>query len=116
MSERINQLANYLNLNEYQLNKLKINYDKYNIDKLQKRGGVLYAPYASDGFFRGLVFLLLGAPADLIGKSKILLRAQRNIRFCENGFHCVRVGRYVYYANADGMIISKDEFLRAIKN
>lgn len=113
MNEHINKLADYLNLNEYQAHKLKTNYDKYNISRLQKRGGILYVPYVSRGLLSNLRALFFGVPADLIGENKILLRAQRNIKFCENGFHSVRVGHYTYYANAAGQVVSKDEFLDA---
>ncbi len=116
MNERINMLVDCLNLNAYQAHKLKTNYDKYNISGMQKRGGVLYVPYMSHGLFGAIRAFLFGAPADLIGQNKVLLRAQRNIKFCENGFHCVRVGRYTYYANAAGQVVSKEEFLAATKN
>jgi hypothetical protein len=115
MNERINRLAYCLNLNEYQVNKLKTNYDRYNVAKLQKRGGVLYVPYMSHGFLACLKSFLFGVPADLIGQNRVLLRAQRNIKFCANGFHSVRVGRYIYYANAAGQVVSKDEFLDATR-
>lgn len=116
MNERINMLVDCLNLNDYQVHKLKTNYDKYNMSGVQKRGGVLYVPYVSRGFLDMVRAFLFGVPADLIGQNKVLLRAQRNIKFCENGFHCVRVGKYTYYANAAGQVISKEDFLAATKN
>ena len=84
----------------------------YNIARLQKRGGVLYAPYATHGMFGWLGKVLFGGRADLIGKNHMLLRAQKNIRFCANGYHCVRVGRYTYYADAMGNAVSRSEFLK----
>lgn len=116
MNEQVKLLARYLNLNDYQARKLLSNYDRYDIAGIQKRGGVLYAPYATHGIKSCLYALLFGARADLIGQNKVLLQAQRNIKFCENGFHCVRVGRYTYYADATGHVISKEEFLNAVKN
>lgn len=116
MKEHINTLADYLNLNEYQANKLKTNFEKYNINKLQKRGGVLYVPYAARGLWGRVAVLLFGRQADLIGENKVLLHAQRNIKFCQNGFHSVRVGRYVYYADSAGQVLSKDEFFNATRN
>ncbi|MBR3781949.1 MAG: hypothetical protein IKL14_00990 [Alphaproteobacteria bacterium] len=116
MNEHINLLADYLKLNDYQSHKLKSGYDKYNVNKIQKRGGVLYVPYVSRGILGMMRALVFGVQADLIGQNKVLLRAQRNIKFYENGFHRVRVGRYTYYANAAGQVVSKDEFLDAVKN
>ena len=60
--------------------------------------------------------LLLGARVDLIGKNTMLLRAQRGIRFCANGYHCVRAGRYTYYADAMGRVISRREFMENKSN
>ncbi|MBQ8255372.1 MAG: hypothetical protein IJY99_00190 [Alphaproteobacteria bacterium] len=112
MQEYINSLSQNLNLSNYQTNRLKKDYDLYNISRIQKRGGVLYVPYLSHGFWGRVGRVLFGARADLIGHDKILLRAQRNIKFCANGYHCVRVGKYTYYANSYGQVISRDEFLR----
>lgn len=116
MYNQIDSLSKYLNLNQYQLSKLKTDYDKYNISKLEKRGGVLYAPYVVTGFWKKLLSVLFGRQADLIGENKILLRAQRNIKFCENGYHRVRIGRYTYYADATGNVVSRDEFLDKTKH
>lgn len=114
MQEKINTLANNLNLSQYQLSKLKMGYEKYNISRLEKRGGVLYAPYVSRGLFGFLERILFGVRADLIGRNKILLRARRNIKFCANGYHSVRVGKYTYYADADGQAVSENDFLRGV--
>lgn len=116
MYTKFDALAHNLNLNQYQLNKLKIHIDKYNIARLEKRGGVLYAPYVPHGLWGWIGKLLFGARADLIGPNKLLLRAQRNIKFTANGYHSVKVGRYVYYANACGQIVSREEFLRNKNN
>lgn len=111
MDAHFDRLARNLNLNNYQYNKLKAHYDKYNFARLQKRGGVLYAPYAVHGFWQCVRRFIFGVQADLIGVDRVLLRAQRNIKFCANGFHSVRVGRYTYYANAQGQVISQQEYL-----
>ncbi len=116
MHENINKLTALLNLNSYQINKLKDNYAIYNMAGLQKRGGILYAPYLSSGLCGWMVRILFGVRADLIGQNKILLRAQRRIKFYANGYHCVRVGRRVYYADATGQVVSRDEFLRNKQN
>ena len=111
----INVLAKNLNLSSYQINKIKNDYDKYNIARLEKRGGVLYAPYVVHGIQGWIARIFLGTTADLIGQDKTLLRAQRNIKFFANGLHCVKIGRYTYYADAHGKNISKTEFLRQLQ-
>jgi hypothetical protein len=116
MYNKIDCLVQNLNLSSYQANKLKTDYDKYNISRLEKRGGVLYAPYVVHGFLERVYNLFLGRRADLIGQNRILLRAQRNIKFCANGYHCVKVGRYTYYVNAIGDVVSRSEFMRQTRN
>ena len=116
MQDYTNKLIDMLNLSQYQSNKLKTNYDRYNISRLQKRGGVLYAPYATRGVWQCLIQILFGARADLIGQHKTLLQAQRNIKFYANGYHSVRVGKYTYYADASGRAVSRDEFVNGFKN
>ena len=110
MHEYMNNLSQILSLSPYQTNKIKTNYGKYNIARLQKRGGVLYAPYLTHGVWQYFMRVLFGVQADLIGQDKTLLQAQRNIKFCANGYHSVRVGKYTYYADAAGNIVSQQEF------
>ena len=112
MHENINKITQLLNLTMYQTNKLKCNFEQYNMSGLQKRGGLLYAPYAAHGVLGRVWNLVVGGRADLIGPDRILLRAQRGIKFCANGYHCVRVGRYVYYAHAHGQVVSRNEFMQ----
>lgn len=116
MYNKIDCLAQNLNLSSYQTNKLKMDYDKYNISRLEKRGGVLYAPYVVHGFLERVYNLFLGRRADLIGQNRILLQAQRNIKFCANGYHCVKVGRYTYYADATGRVVSRNEFIHKTRD
>ena len=112
MKNHVNLLTHNLNLSPYQSNKLMLNYELYNMSRLEKRGGVLFVPYRTSGLLGQLGRFLFGVRADLIGENKTLLQAQRNIKFCANGYHSVRVGRYTYYANAAGNIISPDEFFK----
>ena len=116
MYDYIHNLSKNLNLTQYQENKILSDYEKYNVSRLEKRGGVLYAPYVAHGFWGRVSRVLFGARADLIGKNKTLLRAQRNIRFYANGFHCVKIGRYTYYADASGQVMSQQDFKREITN
>lgn len=112
MHKNIDKITTMLGLNLYQANKLKLHYERYDVTGLQKRGGVLFAPYAERGVFGRLRRFFFGEQADLIGSNKVLLQAQRRIKFYANGYHSVRVGRYTYYANSVGQVVSKDEFLR----
>lgn len=116
MYDYIHNLSKNLNLTQYQENKIQSKYEKYNINRLEKRGGVLYAPYIEHSFWGRVSRVLFGAKADLIGQNKTLLQSQRNIRFFANGFHSVKIGRYTYYADASGAVVSKDDFLRETSN
>ena len=116
MHKNINQLCELLGLNQYQSGKLKMHYDRYDFSRLQQRGGVLYAPYATRGVRQFIENLLFGVRADLIGKNTMLLRARRGIQFCANGYHCVRAGQYTYYADAMGRVISRREFMENKSN
>ncbi len=114
MHDYINNLIKNLNLTSYQENKIKADYDKYNFARLEKRGGLLYAPYIVHGFWGRVSCVLFGVRADLIGQDKMLLSAQRNIKFGANGYHCVKIGRYTYYADATGKAISYSDYVRGI--
>ena len=111
MHNNINHLCHLMGLNQYQSGKLKMHHERYNFSRLQQRGGVLYAPYITHGVWQYVTKILFGARADLIGKKSVLLRGRRGIRFYANGYHCVRAGRYKYYADANGRIVSRREFL-----
>lgn len=111
MQQYVDKLARNLNLSPYQSSKLKSNYDRYNISRLEKRGAILFAPYQSSGIWGFFMRMFRGVRADLIGENKMLLQAQRNIKFCANGYHCVRVGRYTYYADATGNVVSHSQFV-----
>ena len=116
MHDYIDKLSHNLNLTPYQANKIKSHYDRYNMSRLEKRGGLLYAPYVVHGFWGRVSRVLFGAPADLIGQNKTLLQAQRKIKFYANGLHCVKIGRYTYYADANDRILSRYEFKQEINN
>ena len=111
MHKNINQLCDLMGLNQYQSGKLKIHCERYNFARLEQRGGVLYAPYATHGLWEYIGKVLFGVRADLIGRNHMLLRARRRIKFASNGYHCFRVGRYVYYADASGRVVSRREFM-----
>lgn len=112
MNTHFDRLAQNLHLTPYQYETIKSNYDKYDMSGLIKRGGVVYIPRAPGGIFERIWRLVFGTPADLIGQNKILLRHQRRIKFVANGYHCVRVGKYMYYADPTGQAVSRNTFIR----
>lgn len=116
MTTDINKICYTMNLTPYQTQTITSGAGKYDVNGLVKRGGVLYAPHAANGFIRGISRLLFGKTADLIGPDKTMLRAVRGLKFCAGGFHCITVGRNKYYADASGRAISRDAFRRAIKD
>lgn len=108
-------LSETMGLSPYQRQVLERQYDKYNVSRLVKRGDILYAPHVSKGgVFYAARRLLMGTPADLIGKNKTLLAGKRRIKFYACGYHCVDIGDYKYYADPNGQAISRDLFMRAI--
>lgn len=112
MHESLEKLSEILNLSPYQRQCLAAG--EYNMGRLQKRGDILYAPHRVTGFWRGISRIVRGTPADLIGRNKMLLRGQRDIQFSAGGYHRVRIGRFVYYADPDGQAVSRDIYYRAI--
>lgn len=112
----IDLLCDTLGLSPYQRDVLKANYEKYDIARLVKRGGVLFAPHVRRGrLFAVAAQILRGTPADLIGRHKMLLRGQRRVKFYADGFHSVNLGRFRYYADADGQAVSHEIFCNAMK-
>lgn len=114
MDAHLEKLSDILSLSPYQKSALAAGGQKYNMSRLVKRGGVLYAPYGARGLAGALADLFMGRRADLIGQNKTLLHAQRGIKFYAAGYHCVRIGRFMYYADASGAAISRRAFLRGI--
>lgn len=113
MREQVDSLSYTLGLSPYQRSVLTLNHDKYDLSRLVKRGGVLYAPRAVGGFWGTVRAILFGVPADLIGENQTLVRGQRGITFCANGYHCVRDGKCVRYRDACGHGVTRDAFVRA---
>ena len=116
MNPHLDKLSEMLNLSPYQKNTLAAGAGKYDMSRLVKRGGLLYAPYDAGGLSGIAADLLRGRRADLIGRNKTLLRNMRGIRFYSAGFHSVRVGGFMYYADASGAAISRAAFMRGIQN
>lgn len=116
MNSHLDKLSDMLRLSPYQKEVLAAGEGKYNMSRLVKRGGLLYAPYGARGAAAVVADLLRGRRADLIGPSKTLVRDMRGIKFHAAGFHSVRIGRFTYYADASGAAISRRAFLRGIED
>lgn len=114
----IDDLAKLLSLSQYQYDVLKSNYKKYDISGLVKRGGVLYAPYLlkTDSLSSLIRTVLYGKHADLIGQNKMLASGKKKIKFYAGGFHCVCLGRFKYYADKNGRVVSRNKVMREISN
>lgn len=110
MNSQIEKIAEQLNLTPYQKAILSVAGKKYNMSRLEKRGGLLYAPYNA----KNLMDFFRGCRADLIGRNKTLLCGHRGIKFYSAGFHAVRIGRNMYYADNNGAAISRCAFMRGI--
>ena len=95
MNPQIEKLSRMLNLSPYQAQTLVGGSDKYNMSRLVKRGGLLYAPYNMRGVFGRASDILRGRRADLIGYNKTLLRGQRGIKFYAAGSLCSNWPLYV---------------------
>ncbi|MDR0967338.1 MAG: hypothetical protein LBL75_00700 [Rickettsiales bacterium] len=80
---QIIKLTDKLRLTPFQVMMMTEHGDRYNIEKLVKKGDVLYAP------LRKSVFNFFGARADLIGASKVLVRENRRIKLYPTGFYSV---------------------------
>ncbi|MDE6477715.1 MAG: hypothetical protein K2L94_00515 [Alphaproteobacteria bacterium] len=114
---QVSKLCERLRLTPYQSYILEMNCHKYNLSRLVKRGGVLYAPYLSGAKNRwtdAAARLVRGPRADLIGPDRMLVRAQRGIRFCADGCYCARHGGVKYYADATGRRLTRDDFMRIV--
>ena len=53
---------------------------------------------------------------SLIGKNKMLVCNRRGVQFFARGFYSVAVGRYKYYADENGDIISRRAFMQRTRN
>lgn len=116
MHAHIDKLSQTLRLSQHQSAILKNNSRYYNVGRIVKRGNIVYVPYVSHGLLSWFAEFLFGAQADLIAPNKTLIKKQRNIKFCKNGYHCVKLGAYTYYGDAAGQAISRNEFLKNTKD
>ncbi len=114
INQDIDKLAVALGLSAYQKNVLKSNPGAYKLSGLVKRGGALYAPrIASSHVLLNFIYrLLYGRSADLIGYDKMLVRNTRGIEFRNGGFYSAPIGRFRYYADDCGNIITRSTFMR----
>ena len=87
---------------------------KYRLDRLFKRGDVLYAPYKCELSRDAKDYvnkILLGPRADLIGSDKMLVFGQRGVRLYATGFYKAADNTgHAYYADSTGAKINKNVF------
>lgn len=104
-------LCDQLRLSPYQSYILQNNSKRYDLSRLQKRGGVLYAPYARDDE-NLLVRLLFGPRADLIGADKLLIHNRRGVKIYPTGFFSAYERGIKYFADTNGNRVGKGLFYR----
>jgi hypothetical protein len=111
------KISDRLNLSPYQRYILETNGEKYNLDHLQKRGVVLYAPYRCSIAKSPRDFIMkhiFGPRADLIGESRMLARDMRGLKIHATGFYSGIEKFHKFYADSNGARISKSIFDRVI--
>jgi hypothetical protein len=111
------KLIDSLRLNDFQQKALFSNPEKYDLDKLVKKGVVIYAPIAKQckclkGRIKRLFF---GPRADLVGENKILVENKRHIKLYRTGFYHSKDKDGCYWADSTGRKISRKEFFKIIK-
>lgn len=74
-------LCEMLGLSDYQSHVLKSNPDKYDISRLVLRGGALHIPHATHGFAAGVMKILRGTRADIIGPDAFVAQNVRDREF-----------------------------------
>lgn len=77
MSSDFKMLADMLNLSPYQTQTLAAGRDVYDIGRLAVREGIVLAPVCPRGIFSRATKILLGPQVDIIGRDRIIGRAQR---------------------------------------
>lgn len=114
---QIGKLAERLRLSPYQAYVLENNCHKYDLSRLVKRGGILYAPYLSNGAnrFRDVLSrICFGPRADLVGMERILVADQRGVKLYAMGFYSAHKRGMKYYADASGNRINRHIFFSIV--
>lgn len=73
----IDRLCETLGLTPHQSEFLKSNIEKYDVHGIAKRGGVLYIPHRSRGFWNTVVRMVRGAVVDRVGCDGVVARCVR---------------------------------------
>ena len=77
MDNGFSQLTELLNLTPYQAAALASGVGKYDFARLEKRDGILYAPYIERGVYPYIVKLIRGPRADIIGGDRMVESGRR---------------------------------------
>ena len=111
---RISMLCDQLRLSPYQAYILFMNAHKYNMDGLQKRGDILYAPYKctlSHNTRDYVEKVFLGPRVDLVGTDRMLVIGKRGVRLYSAGFFKASDSYgHSYYADSFGQRIERSLF------
>ena len=111
----LDSICGRLNLSPFQTYILHENRYKYNLARLIKRGGVLFAPYNEAGVRDKIGRILLGPRADLIGMDKMLVIGERRIKFYPMGCFSAHENGVRYYADAYGRRMHRELFVRTVR-
>ena len=104
------KISERLRLSPYQSRILEKNGHAYDLDRLVKKGVVLYAPYKSE---HGFADFMLGPRADLIGEGNVLVCAQRGIKLYATGFYRAHdMHGHAYYADSAVTAVDKSLMFR----
>lgn len=105
------RISERFHLSPYQFYILSQNAHKYDLERLQKRGDILYAPYKCHlaRNARDYVDKVLHGPrADLIGADRMLVVDRRGVRLYAAGFFKAVDDRgHFYYADSMGQRIER---------
>lgn len=96
------RLCDQLSLSPYQSYILLHRGHRYDLHRLVKKGGVLYAPYRHsdrNNVLNICARILLGRRADLIGTDKILIHDKRGIKIRPNGSYSTPPNRFKYHSH-----------------
>lgn len=104
-TEQLNRLSGYLGLSAYQSYILGRNATRYDLSRLVKRGGILYAPYLpnqNNGLREDVERAIFGPRADLIGPDRMLIHNRRGIKIYSSGIYRGKENGKIYYADGFG--------------
>lgn len=108
----VDRIAFRLHLSPYQYFILSQNCYKYDLNRLMKRGEILYAPYKCNicrDWREQIAKVFIGPRADLIGTDQVLVHDQRGIKLYSTGFYRADDNSgHAYYADSHGHRVDRN--------